>query len=345
SILGYGHLARRRCEDLQTQQYLDTIIDAGNRAAGLVCQILDFSRQGDHHPQPIAVDPMIGEVARFLRSTLPASVQLALDLEAGDARVMADATALHEILMNLAGNAVYAMQEHGGLLLLRSRRDPLGEQVVIVVSDTGCGIPRSVRERIFEPYFTTKPVGQGTGMGLAVVHGLVHRMGGEIVVEDNTVDGRGTVFRIALPRHLATDGAQTEPEAPLAPATAEVIARGGRVLFVDDEPLLVELARVRFGAAGVEAYCTSDPRQAHARLLEDPDAWDCVVTDQSMPHCTGVQLAREIKILRPDLPVLLCSGLQDGSWRADDGWHEVDEVLGKPYDFDHLLSRMQGWLR
>jgi PAS domain S-box-containing protein len=313
AMIGHTELAADGAAgDIPTRQHLQEVLRAGHRARGLVRQILTFSRQAEHASSPVALQDLVGEVMRLLRASLPATIEFRQQIEPGRAVIRADATQVHQILMNLCANAEHAMREHGGTLDIHLKtvevdadfaagHSPLqpGPHVRLTVRDTGHGMPPHVKERVFEPFFTTKRDDGGTGMGLAVVHGIVTAHGGAITLE--SAPGRGARFDVYLPR---CDGKE-EPADPV-----EGLAHGQqeRILVVDDEPSLVHLWTAMLGNLGYRVTGCTDPRQALDGFRAAPHAFDLVITDQTMPQVTGELLIGEFLRLRPDLPIILCTG-------------------------------------
>ncbi|MDY6950754.1 MAG: PAS domain S-box protein [Thermodesulfobacteriota bacterium] len=313
SIMGYGELA---LDDAPKGSPLDNnlqqIFQAGRRAKDLVNQILTFSRQGDEERRPVQMAPLINEALKLLRSSLPATVDIREQIETDLDNVLADPTQIHQIVMNLCANASHAMRKNGGILEVNLRQvevDPdsiaehsgitPGPYVRLTVSDTGHGMPRETLERIFEPYFTTKEKGEGTGMGLSVVHGIVRSYEGTITVYSEP--GNGTTFNVYLPAIKGRVEAQQQARAPL-PTGRECI------LFVDDEPPLADLGKQKLRRLGYEVTTRTSSVEALELYKAKPDAFDLVITDMTMPQMTGDRLASEMMKVRPDIPVILCTG-------------------------------------
>lgn len=316
AILGYTEMAIEDLpKDSQTRLDLEQVVVAGQRAKDLVFQILTFSRNVEQKMVPVALRPLVKEALKLLRATLPSTISIHEELGGDDAMVMGDLTRLHQVLMNLCTNAFHAMEENGGELSVAlhrvtaeappERRLPglnPGTYVRLTVRDTGHGMDRATIDRIFDPFFTTKAENKGTGLGLSVVHGIVQSHEGYITVYSEP--GKGTVFNVFLP---AIDA---ESETP--PAEEEALPRGTeRVLVVDDEELLANLARMGLGSLGYEATSFTSPEQALASLSANPSHFDLILTDQTMPGRTGIQLARDARAIRPDIPVVLFSGFVD----------------------------------
>lgn len=335
AIIGYTEMAQLKISaDDALARDLKRVHEAGLRAKELVRQILVFSRQGEQERKQVQLASVIEEVSKLLRATLPATVEIRQQLGASPAgiAVLADPTQLHQVLMNLGTNAAHAMREHGGVLGISMSDadvdvslDPdltAGPYVKLSISDTGHGMEAAVRERIFDPYFTTKKVGEGTGMGLAVVQGIIKSHGGSISVYSEP--GRGTVFYILLPKLQN----HTQPE-----AVAEEPPRGGteRILFVDDEKVLAELGKDLLEALGYRVTAATDSREALDRFRVRPDAFDLVITDMTMPGLTGRELVREILAVRPEMPIIMCSGFTEFINAGEAREAGVSEFMMKPY--------------
>jgi CheY-like chemotaxis protein/two-component sensor histidine kinase len=315
---------------------------AGGRAKALVERILAFSRSGlgERVPVPVHVhvQSVIEETLDMLAASLPAVVRLDKELEAGDAAVVGDATQLHQVVMNLCTNAAHAM-EHGGVLRVAVDHVEMPERrllshgtlspcpyIRLVVSDTGPGIPPTVLERMFDPFFTTKGVGEGTGLGLSLVHAIVTDLGGAIDVA--TKAGEGTIFAIWLP--VAGQAARPVAE------TARDLPRGNgeAVMIVDDERSLVMFAEETLAELGYEPTGFDSSVAALQAFSADPRRFDLVLTDETMPDLSGTELAREIRRLRSDVPIVLMSGYSGARLTERAHAAGVSDVLRKP-----LVSR------
>ncbi|MGV1100551.1 ATP-binding protein [Thiovibrio sp. JS02] len=315
AIIGYTQLALESATSNATLRgYLDEVFTAGLRARELVQQILTFSRQSEQEKKPIEIHLIVKEALKLLRASLPANIEIVQNIPADCGPVLADPTQIHQVVMNLCTNAYHAMQEKGGTLtvsLAPTRAEdispplPPGDYLQLMVRDTGCGMDTALLERIFEPYFTTKEAGKGTGLGLAVTHGIVTSHGGQIRVVSTT--GLGSTFSIYLPRHI-----QTPAEAPQEKEAATEL-RGGseRILVVDDEPEIVQLLELFLKNFGYRVTGLTDSVAAHAWFSEHQREVDLVITDMSMPHLTGKELAVKILSLRPELPIILCTGFSE----------------------------------
>jgi PAS domain S-box-containing protein len=322
ALIGYAELSLS-----ETQQgtlihgNLHKILKAGERAKDLVKQILTFSRQSDQELLPIQIRPIVAEVLKFIRASLPTTIEIHPQLVC-DATVMADPTQIHQVLMNLCTNAAYAMQENGGILgvsLLQvdlpdpERQRPeispgaeidlaRGTYLLIEVSDTGHGIPPDVISRIFDPFFTTKPAGKGTGMGLSVVHGIVKSHGGAITV--SSIPAKGTTFKVWLPMIAVHKTVEREKSLPL-PTGSE------SVLLVDDEAFQIDIGEQMLRKLGYRVVGCNRSVEALRLFKEQPENFDLVITDMTMPEMTGDVLAQELLKIRPDLPVIICTGFSE----------------------------------
>jgi signal transduction histidine kinase/CheY-like chemotaxis protein len=352
SVIGYLVLGQERAGllgDERLQRQLDKAHLAAQRARELIAQMLAFARRqrGERRALPLA--PLVRQTLQLLRSTLPTSVAVNAVLPAEDAGpyVEADAVQLEQVLFNLCINARDAIGE-SGLIKVRLRECsgaytcascrahlPAGRWVELSVADNGCGIAADTLERMFEPFFSTKDVGRGSGMGLAMVHGIVHDHGGHVAVE--TAPQAGATFRVLLPP------AQGErPAAPEAAArTAGAGPLAGRVMVVDDEAMVGDFMAELLEGWGLEVVLQRDPVQALAWLQQPEHALDLLITDQTMPQLSGLQLAQRAVGLRPGLPVLLYTGNAEGIDTEQARRHGVRGVLRKPVDAEALRALMR----
>ena len=318
AILGYTDMALADSQmGERSKGYLRQVYGAGERAAGLVNQILSFSRQSDEKPRPMMVSPIAKEALKLLRASLPSTIDIQLDIQADSDTVLAEPTQIHQILMNLCTNAAHAMHGRKGELrvalaaarvdsqdaLVAGHRLPQGEYLKLTVSDTGDGIAPAILSRIFDPFFTTKKPGEGTGMGLAVVYGIVKGCGGAITVESEL--GKGTSFHVYLPL-LAGEKGEWEAKAKIP-----IVGGNERLLLVDDEADLVQLGNEALSAFGYQVVGKTSSVEALALFREKPHDFDLVITDMTMPGLTGVELAGECLRIRPDIPIILCTGFSE----------------------------------
>jgi predicted ATPase/signal transduction histidine kinase/GAF domain-containing protein/CheY-like chemotaxis protein len=313
AILGFGELVQSNLgEGSAVRHQIDQVMHAGTRGKGLVDSILAFSRSGVGERVPVQVQSVVEETLELLAGSLPAEVRLERRLDAPDMAVVGDATQFHQVVMNLCTNAVHAM-ERGGVLTVVLERVAVGERrllshgtlgaggyVRLLVSDTGGGIPPAVLKRMFDPFFTTKRVGDGTGLGLALVHGIVADFGG--VIDVATQVGAGTTFTIWLPDAGPMPRLRAEPAGELPHGNGET------VMIVDDEHALVALAEETLAELGYEPVGFVSSLAALQAFRADPKRFDLVLTDETMPDLTGTELAREIRRLRPEISIILMSG-------------------------------------
>jgi PAS domain S-box-containing protein len=350
AILGYGELAQEHAaQGSALRRYLDNVMHAAGRAKVLVDRILGFSRSGLGERVRVHVQSVIEETLELIAASLPANIRLEKRLEAGDAALIGDSTHLHQVAMNLCTNAVHAMEGGGTLTVLLERirliedrslsRGALtpGTYARLTIKDTGGGIPPAVLERIFDPFFTTKDVGEGTGLGLSLVHGIVTDLGGAIDVK--TSAGNGTSFEIWLP--LAA-----EDEKP-AVETVRKLPRGHgeTVMIVDDEPMLVALAEEMLAELGYEPVGFESSHAALQAFRADPPRFDLVLTDEAMPDLVGIELAREIRRIRADVPIILMSGHGGAPLAKRAADIGVNEVLHKPLQRGDLAESFARNLR
>ena len=312
-IIGYAELAKMKApEGSNVIAYLDKMIKSSDRATDLIKQILTLSRQHKQKQRPVQVRHIIKETLSLLRATLPTTIEIKQDLAKDAGVVNADPTQMHQVIMNLATNAGHAMQEKGGVLevtLANVELDDLsagkhldlaaGSYLRLTVSDTGHGMTSEIRERIFDPYFTTKDTGEGTGLGLSVAHGIVKTHGGTITVYSEP--GEGTTFHVYLPLILEEEREEKESEEPLPTGTE-------RILFIDDEEVLVEIGGQILEQLGYKVVTETSSVQALELFRAEPNRFDLVITDMTMPHMTGDKLARELMTIRPKIPIILCTG-------------------------------------
>lgn len=319
AVLGYAELARMDMDSREEiGNYLDEILNAGLRARELVKQILTFSRQTGIKREPVKIAPLIKETLKFLRASLPATIDIRNQFSNVDSTAIADPTQIHQIIMNLCTNGAHAMKEHGGVLgvslsetVMEDETDlalkelKRGRYLKLEISDTGSGISPAVIHKIFDPFFTTKERGEGTGMGLSVVHGIVKDMNGAVSVYSQP--GEGTTFHIFFPKY---EGQKTGIESD--PAAAESRAGSGKILFVDDEKHILISGRGILEHQGYTVVSTTSPYEALSLFESEPHTFDLVLTDMTMPKLTGLELSKEIMKIRSDIPIVLCTGFSLG---------------------------------
>jgi PAS domain S-box-containing protein len=348
SVTGYIVLASERAERLGASDLVRQLSQAhlaAQRARDLISQMLAFARRQRSERRPLALAAELRQSAQLLRSTLPSSVELHTGLDAAAPAVVGDSVQIEQVLFNLCINARDAIagagtiriglaSEHVGERACASCRAPLrGAWVALSVADTGCGVTEAVRERMFEPFYTTKPVGRGSGMGLAMVHGIVHDHGGHLLVD--SVEPHGTRFRVLLPAAASAPLAPIEP-----PLAAKPSPLAGRVLLVEDESMVAAFMTELLGGWGFDVVHCGDALRAEDRVCDGDERFDVVLTDQTMPGLTGLELATRVAALRPALPVLLYSGFGDGIDAADLKRSGVRALLRKPIEPEALRSAL-----
>jgi nitrogen-specific signal transduction histidine kinase/ActR/RegA family two-component response regulator len=335
AIIGYTELVANSTDrESKVREKLERIIQAGMRARDLVKQILTFSRRTARNLKPVQPGLVVTEAMRLMRPALPSTIDIRLNV-ASEAYVEGDPTQIHQIVMNLCTNAYQAMKERGGVLdvvaedvFLHAGIEqenwflPPGRYAAIRVSDTGDGIPQEIRKRIFEPYFTTKEVGEGTGLGLSTVHGILKAQGGGLVLESEV--GKGTTFHVYLPvlDRVALPAENRDVSGALGGAE--------RVLFVDDDEALIEIAKEALEEMGYRVTASKNPAEALDLFRSDSSAFDILITDMTMPRLTGIQLAVEVRSVRPDMPVILCTGYRQVAKPEDIEMAGIGRIVPKP---------------
>jgi PAS domain S-box-containing protein len=293
------------------QNNLQQVLKAGGRAKDLVRQILTFSRQRENELVPVKVSLIVNEALKLLRASLPTTIKMRHHIKSYLA-VLTDPTNIHQVLMNLCTNASFAMQKEGGVLEVSlsdvdldadfAKQHPdvkPGKFIRLIVSDTGYGMSPEVSERIFDPFFTTKKMGQGTGMGLSVVHGIVKSHGGTIIVESSP--GKGSAFSVFLPA-IESEVTDQADQAQL------VITGNERILFVDDEDFQADIGKRMLERLGYRVTAKTNSVEALDLFRQTPDEFDLVITDMTMPDMTGDVLSRRLISIRPDIPIIVCTG-------------------------------------
>lgn len=324
AIVGYTELAKIHIEQWQRQDAgqaitdLDGVLRSADRAKQLVQQLLSFSRQQAGTKEPVNLEDLLVETARMLRALIPTTIALETVIQATMPMVRADATQLHQVIMNLGTNAYHAMRQHGGRLLFELTEkkllagDPVvselqlepGPYLVLRVTDTGCGMDRATLNRIFDPYFSTRSGEGGTGLGLAVVHGIISAHKGHISVYSEP--GQGTTFRVYLPKLVSV-----EPQKELYRPDTAAPCGHERLLIVDDEPALREVQARILESLGYEVTVAATSTEALQMIVESPQHFDLLVTDMNMPAMSGAELIRQARLAQPNLPVILCTGFSE----------------------------------
>lgn len=346
AIIGYTDLSlvHEKCHD-DIRRNLEQVKNAGNRAKDLVSQILAFSRTEEVVENPIDIAPIMKEAMKLLRATIPSSISIEADIPEELGKVFIDPTRIYQLLMNLCTNAAHAMQTGEGTLSVRfspiaayrlpgdAERSKSKDWLVLSVGDTGTGINKEDRARIFDPYFTTKEKGEGTGLGLAMVHAIVRSCGGTIKVE--STPGQGSVFHLFFP----SSGGEKMVVENLPLATM----KGGKehVLVIDDELVLAEMAGEMLQKLGYSVEVHTDSIESLAIFAKNPSRYDLLITDQTMPGMSGLELARETILLKPDMPVILCSGYSSAVNKKKLKDAGVKEFLMKPLSMASLAEAVR----
>jgi PAS domain S-box-containing protein len=345
-IIMFSEIAQRELDgDHPIRPYLDQVLKSSKRASDLVKQILSISRQTARQPIFMELGPIVKESLKLLRASLPATIEIQQDINPEAGWILADPTEIYQVVMNLCTNAAHAMQDTGGVLGVRVKNisldQPLsafgldlkpGPYLSLAVRDSGHGIPPEIMERIFEPYFTTKDVGEGTGLGLALVHSITRSCGGGIEVASEP--GKGATIQVFFPVLENADQTESEPVLPL-PRGSE------RVLLVDDEPDIVAAAKIILEKLGYQVEAFGNGQAALEAFWADPDRFDLVFTDQTMPQLTGLELAQEIVKVRPLLPIIICTGFSESLTPEQVRALGIGELLLKPLTPNKLADAVR----
>ncbi|HEC15876.1 MAG TPA: response regulator [Sedimenticola sp.] len=370
SILGFTGLALERHvgeKDTELREYLSEVYHAGERARDLIAQMLAFSRGTTTEPRRMTLQPLVKEAAKMLRATLPSTIELSTEFDKDAPAVVLDPVQLYQVVMNLCINARDALEGKGRVDIRVRRMHAIGrgkrhgqtnagahdicnschagiaagEYVELSVRDSGSGMSKDQLSRIFQPFFTTKEVGKGTGMGLSMAHGIVHQHGGHILVD--SAPGEGTTFRVLFP---AADSAPTQDQdAEGATKRTSERMNNAHILVVDDEVSVARFMGDLFESRGHRVTLMTDARAALDLFRGDPNAFDLVVTDQTMPKLTGVELTQELLALRPGLAVILCTGYSDQVDEARARELGIRGYLTKPMEANALLGLAQALLQ
>jgi PAS domain S-box-containing protein len=347
-ILGYSELALElvKSERNNVPKYIRRILEAATRARDLVSQILNFSRHGTSEQVVLEMEPLVVECVNLLGSVLPKTITIKTELNATNDSVFADPTQIHQVIMNLGTNAYHAMQEDGGCMTFALDnvhvRQPRhvsgniimpGHYVKLSISDTGEGIPNHIRNRIFDPYFTTKAVDKGTGLGLSVTLGIVKNHNGILDVE--TSSGVGTTFSVFLP--------VSEDRLPPPWEERRMLQKGEdeHIVVVDDEPFFLDVMCEYLTRLNYRVTAFQNSTKALEAIRREPTAYDVLITDQTMPEITGVQLAGEVRKLNPHLPIILCTGYSETVDQFSAGGYGVSKFLLKPLSHRDLSQAVR----
>ena len=342
-ILGNAELAMDDLPEWHpAKDNINEIRTASLRARDVVKQLLSFSRKTDPKKKPVKLVQIVEDALKFLRFSIPASIEIHHNkINDTDDTIFADSTQINQVMINLFTNAAHAMEDAGGVITIGIENICLdqistpfypdlapGDYVKLTVSDTGTGIDHEVKDRIFDPYFTTKEVGKGSGIGLSVVHGIVKSHNGAIFVDSKF--GKGTTFSIFFP--------VIEEEAVIETESVEKLPTGNeRILIVDDEESMVDIGRRRLERLGYQVEARTNPIEALELFRANPDQFDLVITDMTMPHLTGDKLVKEILNIRPDIPTVLCTGFSEKIDEEKAKEIGVRQYIEKPFD-KHKLS-------
>jgi nitrogen-specific signal transduction histidine kinase/CheY-like chemotaxis protein len=331
--------------DTPDHERFEEILKAANRAADLVRQILTFSRQQSQERKPVQLSVIVKEVIKFIRATLPTSIDIRPIFADDDSLILADATQIHQIILNLCTNAHHAMPAEGGRITVSLELETLDEDafsdepafkpgayVKLTVADTGFGMDADTLSRIFEPYFTTKEKGKGTGLGLAVVHGIVKSHGG--IIQAQSELGIGTRFIIYLPRVYQKAQPKSAPPKPPKKGSEHIT-------IIDDEPAILKIAEQLLAHLGYHISTFEDPLEAMDRIAAQQLQPDVVVTDLTMPGITGDQLAPKLKQIQPELPVILCTGYRESITLEKARELGIHSLLMKPFTMNSLTEAVK----
>lgn len=345
-IIGFCEITRmNNAENRSVCDNMDKVLKASERARGLIRQILTFSKKTKQEKELVEPHILLHEGIELLAGSIPKTIKIIENISKDSAPILADPAQFNQIIFNLCTNAYYAMKENGGVLeisldsvtLDSEKAESLpdlqeGPYIRLKITDTGQGIPEESLQRIFEPFYTTKPIGEGSGLGLSVIHGVIRSMGGAITVESTI--GKGSVFTVYLPRQEAE-----------IPATAESNelpqGNGEHILVVDDEEMLAHLVRELLVSLGYTVTMSTSGKDGLEKFLKEPSVYDAVLTDQTMPDVTGLQLAVAIMDIRPDLPVIICSGYSELINEEKAAQMNIAAFLNKPIRRDILALTLR----
>lgn len=352
SVMGYIVMGMDKAEQLgeaKLARYLERAHQSSQHARELIQQMLTFSRGQRGEPRPLALAPLIQEAVKWLDVSLPSSIELGIDLAPNLPSVLLDPVPIEQVIMNLCLNARDAMTERGAIhiglrladhdraVCASCRKTVSGRFIELTVGDTGPGIAPEVLERMFEPFYSTKEVGKGSGMGLSVVHGIVHEYGGHVLVR--TTPGRGALFQVLFPplsRAEATDSTGTSSGEPAGRRGLQ-----GRVLVVDDEPAVGEFMQDLLEEWGLVVTVFNNSLEGRDCFSRHPQAFDLAVVDQTMPHLTGLELARDLLQHRSDLPVILYTGHREALTESQAQASGVRALMRKPVEVDKLHALLE----
>ncbi|MDX2441110.1 MAG: ATP-binding protein, partial [Desulfobacterales bacterium] len=345
AIMGFTELSLYEVDEgSKIKSRLEKILNASNRAKELVMQILTFSHQTEYEKRPLKLRLIVTEVLNLIRASLPASIDIKKELQS-NSHILADHTQIHQVIMNLCTNAWHAMKENGGTLGVNLRDIDIkqedhdanpelspGQYVMLTIMDTGCGIRPDLIEKIFDPYFTTKEKDKGTGLGLSVAHGIIRKFNGHIAI--NSRLGKGSEFTIYLPLFGAPNTSGVEKESIHS-------GNNERILFVDDEFFQTELAEQLLTPLGYQVVTSNDSINAYNLFVEEHGNFDLVITDMIMPKMTGKALAEKILKIKPDIPIILCSGYSNDIDSTSLKAMGISQYLMKPIGIQDLARAIK----
>ena len=350
AIIGYSELSIEKLESFpEIQKSLQQVLFAAHRAEDLVSQILTFSRSAKIEKKVIKTSPIVKETCKFLRASLPTTIEIKQNIDVKNDWIFADPTQFHQILMNLCTNAGYAMKRKGGAMevmleevsikkkdLITFQGLDIGAYLKLTVKDTGPGINKENIERIFDPYFTSKEKGEGTGLGLAVVHGIVVDCGGAIKVHSEP--GRGTEFHILFPLIKQASDADPVENLNVFPTGTE------RILFVDDEEDLNRIVKLVLEKLGYKVTIFSDAEEAVETFKSTANLYDLILTDKTMPKINGFQLAERVRKIRPEIPIIMCSGFVEKNDYHRMAQANINRFILKPFRKQNLAETVRSVL-
>lgn len=346
AIMGFSELTMNSLPEGSKERWnIQQVLQASERAKNLVAQILAFSRKAEQEKKPLKIALIVQEALKLLRATIPTTIEIKQTIMAPEALVLADPTQVHQIIINLCTNAAQAMRGKGDTIEIRFEEAYLdpgdltdqhdlvpGPYIKLTVRDNGQGIAPDINDKIFDPFFTTKSAGEGTGMGLAVVYGILKSHGGAITVSSQP--GEGAVFTVLLPRIISQQPEDQEIQI--------AIPRGhGHILVIDDEEMLVALSKRMLQSLGYEVTTAKSSLEALEIFQAQSDELDLVITDQTMPHMDGLQLSREIRQIRPDIPIILCTGFSEKVSSETLEAAGIDGLLMKPINLRTIGEKVK----
>ncbi len=352
AIIGFSELALLQHNlDGTIRKDIDQVHQAGLRAKELVKQILTFSRQGEQDLQPLNIQPVAREALKLLRASIPTTITFETDIANHGTLVIADPSQIHQVIMNLCTNAYHAMRDGGGILTVSLQPVELadmdvrhrqgikpGPYLCLTIGDTGMGIEKEHQERIFEPYFTTKEKGEGTGLGLSLVHGIVSSMAGYISVHSE--EGKGTTFQVYLPVISDTEVAAKGD----GKCSGQIPSGSERILIVDDEETIIAMEGRMLEGLGYAVTAFSDAIKAKEAFVADPQFFDLLITDMNMPNLSGLDLVEAVKAVRPHIPIIISTGFSEQINNANAHRYGVQRVIMKPLVLHELAQAVRNAL-